>query len=282
MTVSAVNAAVVLFGKTQPLLPHYPQCVLRMARFRGRDTSEFLDNRQELGHAFDLFQRAQRFWRDHLPVAGRIVPQLFERIDDPLYPPAALREALANALCHRDYSIAGGAVSLALFDDRLETSSTGVLPFDLTPADLARPHRSRPWNPLIAQVFYRRGIIEIWGRGTLKMAELTTLPPGCRCRRSNVRPARWWCRERSPSCGNRVWWSRAARRGREQFGCSAGSSAEAWPGGVMWHKVAQFGAIARGDPSGEHAEHAAGDRNGHLLWCGRASSCGRCWRRTSS
>ena len=169
-----LNAAVVLFGTGQAMLPNYPQCLLRMARFRGRDKTEFLDNCQEVGHAFDLLIRAQRFLRDHLPVAGRIVPSLFERIDDPLYPPAALREALANALCHRDYSVGGGAVSIAVYDDRLEIASTGLLPFGLTPADLMRPHQSRPWNPLIAQVFYRRGIIESWGRGTIKMAELTT------------------------------------------------------------------------------------------------------------
>jgi ATP-dependent DNA helicase RecG len=168
-----LNAAVVLFGRPERLLPHYTQCQLRMARFRGPDKTEFVDNRQEVGHAFDLLQRAQRFLRDHLPVAGRIVPNLFERVDDPLYPPAALREALANALCHRDYSIGGGAVSIAIYDDRLEISSTGVLPFGLTPEDLTRPHTSRPWNPLIAQVFYRRGIIDVWGRGTIKMAELT-------------------------------------------------------------------------------------------------------------
>lgn len=168
-----LNAAVVLFGKTESLLPYYPQCLLRMARFRGRDKTEFIDNRQEMGNAFDLLIRSQRFLRDHLPVAGRIVPNLFERIDDPLYPPAALREALANALCHRDYSIGGGAVSVAIYDDRLEISSTGMLPFGLTPEDLTRPHESRPWNPLIARSFYRRGIIETWGRGTIKMAELT-------------------------------------------------------------------------------------------------------------
>lgn len=166
------NAAVVLFGRSERLMSSYIQCTLRMARFRGHDKSILLDNRQEIGHAFDLFIRAQRFLRDHLPVAGRIVPSLFERIDDPLYPTEALREALANALCHRDYSIGGGAVSLAIYDDRLEISSTGALPFDLTPADLLRPHASRPWNPLIAQAFYRRGIIESWGRGTIKMAEL--------------------------------------------------------------------------------------------------------------
>jgi len=168
-----LNAAVVLFCKRERLMPHYPQCALRMARFRGTDKSEFLDNRQEQGNAFDLLQRAQRFFRDHLPVAGRVLPNVFERVDDPLYPPAALREALANALCHRDYSIPGGAVSIAIYDDRLEVASTGSLPFDLTPEDLLRPHTSRPWNPLIAQVFYRRGLIEAWGRGTLKMRDLT-------------------------------------------------------------------------------------------------------------
>lgn len=116
---------------------------------------------------------AQRFFRDHLPVAGRIEPGLFERVDDPLYPPHALREALANALCYRDYSEPGGSVSVAIFDDRLEISSPGELPFGLTLKQLKKPHDSRPWNPLIANAFYRRGIIETWGRRTLKILELT-------------------------------------------------------------------------------------------------------------
>lgn len=168
-----LNAAVVLFGRADRLLPDYSQCLLRLARFRGTDKTEFEDNRQEVGNAFELLQRAQRFLRDHLPVAGRIVPNLFERVDDPLYPPAALREALANALCHRDYGLVGGSVSVAVFDDRLEIASTGRLHFGLTPEDLTRPHTSQPWNPLIAGVFYRRGIIDQWGRGTLKIVELT-------------------------------------------------------------------------------------------------------------
>jgi ATP-dependent DNA helicase RecG len=168
-----LNAAVVLFAKSAKLLPNYPQCLLKLARFRGRDKTEFLDNRQEYGNAFDLLVRGQRFLRDHLPVAGRVIPGLFERVDDPLYPPEALREALANALCHRDYAAGGGSVSLAIYDDRLEIASTGPLPFGQTSADLMKPHPSRPWNPLIAAVFHRRGIIESWGRGTLRMAELT-------------------------------------------------------------------------------------------------------------
>jgi ATP-dependent DNA helicase RecG len=175
-----LNAAVVLFGRRERMLSSYINCILRMGRFGGVTKNIMLDNRQEVGNAFDLMIRAQRFMRDHLPIAGRIEPDRFERIDEPLYPTEALREALANAFCHRDYSIGGGAVSLAIYDDRLEISSTGVLPFGLSPVDLLRPHRSRPWNPLIAQAFYRRGMIEAWGRGTIKIAELMAeagLPP---------------------------------------------------------------------------------------------------------
>lgn len=168
-----LNAAVVLFAQADRVLPFYPQCQLKMARFRGTSTREFEDNRQVRGNAFYLLQSAQRFLRDHLPVAGRIVPDLFERRDDPLYPLEALREALANAFCHRDYQMGGGSVSIGIFDDRLEISSTGRLPFGLTVEDLKRPHASRPWNPVIADVFFRRGLIEQWGRGTLRIAELT-------------------------------------------------------------------------------------------------------------
>ncbi len=163
------HAAVVLFGTR--FMPDYPQCHLRLARFRGVDKSEFLDQRQLEGHAFALLDEAMLFLRRHLPVAGRIVPGLFEREDEPLFPLEALREALVNAFCHRDYSIAGGAVSLAIYDDRLEIWSDGTLPFGLTPEDLKREHSSRPRNPLIAKVFYLRGVIERWGRGTQKIVE---------------------------------------------------------------------------------------------------------------
>lgn len=168
-----LNGALVLFGRHERLLPLFPQCTLRMARFRGSEMGEFLDMRQETGNAFQLFAKARAFLRDHLPVAGRIVPGLFDRVDDPLYPPVALREALANAFCHRDYAVHGGSVGIALFDDRLEISSTGPLRFGLRPADLLVPHPSLPWNPTIASVFYLRGIIEKWGRGTIKIDELT-------------------------------------------------------------------------------------------------------------
>ena len=105
-----LRAAVVLFGRSERAGAEYPQCMLRVARFRGTArTDEFLDNRQFHGNAFTLLGSAERFFRENLPIAGRIEADRFERVDDPLYPPPALREALANAICHRDYSIGGGS-----------------------------------------------------------------------------------------------------------------------------------------------------------------------------
>ncbi len=166
------RAAPVLFGNAERLECEMPQCLLRVARFRGLDRSEFLDNRQFNGNAFALLASAERFLRDTVPIASRFEPGRIARIDEPLYPPLATREALANALCHRDYAMGGGSIGLAVYDDRMEVTSTGPLHFGLTPYDLFGPHESRPWNPLIARTFYRRGIVEEWGRGTTRIADL--------------------------------------------------------------------------------------------------------------
>lgn len=164
-----LNGAVVLYGTR--FLSDFPQCQLRMARFKGITKAEFLDNRQIYGHSFALLYEAMLFLGRHLPVAGRFEPGRLERIDEPLFPLAALREALVNAFCHRDYASAGGAISMAIYDDRLEIWSDGTLPFGLRVDDLKRDHPSRPRNPLIAETFYRRGLFERWGRGTQMIVE---------------------------------------------------------------------------------------------------------------
>jgi ATP-dependent DNA helicase RecG len=165
-----LNAAIVLFGTK--FFPDYPQCQLRLARFKGLDKSEFLDQNQLQGNAFSLLQEAMIFLRRHLPVAAKILPDVLERRDEPFVPFDALREALVNALCHRTYMHPGGAISIAIFDNRLEIWSDGALPFNLKPDDLKRDHQSHPRNPIITNVFYRRGLIEQWGRGTQKIIEL--------------------------------------------------------------------------------------------------------------
>ena len=166
------RAAVALFCKSDEPLPDFPQFKLSVARFKGTNRDEFLDNRQYFGNAFSLKRRAERFLIDWLPVAGKIESGSMARIDTPALPTEAVREALANAFIHRDYASAAGSVAVALYDDRLEIISAGELHFGLTPPMLFQPHESRPWNPWIASVFYRRGMIETWGRGTLKIVQL--------------------------------------------------------------------------------------------------------------
>ena len=163
------RAAVILFGENERVT--YPIGQLRLARFAGTTKDEFLDNRQYDGNAFHLLEVAERFLREGVPVASRFVPGQMARIDIPKYPPLAVREALINGLIHRDYSVGGGAVSLAIFDDRLEVWSTGTLPPGMTVEKLKGTHESVPRNPLVATVFHRRGLIERWGRGTNKIIE---------------------------------------------------------------------------------------------------------------
>jgi ATP-dependent DNA helicase RecG len=97
---------------------------------------------------------------------------VFERKDEPLFPIAALREALLNAFAHRDYSIAGGSVHVAVYSDRVEITNPGALPPGLTIDDLKGNHSSIPRNPLIADILYKRGLVETWGRGTSLIVRL--------------------------------------------------------------------------------------------------------------
>ncbi|MBI3183152.1 MAG: putative DNA binding domain-containing protein [Myxococcales bacterium] len=187
------QAAVVLFAKDP--MPDYPQCAIRLARFRGVTKSEFIDNRQYQGHAFALLRHAEAFFDMHLPVASRVISGQMRREDRPQYPPEALREAVVNALCHRDYSEAGASIGVAIFDDRLEIWSYGRLPGELTPEKLRVDHPSVLRNDLIADVFYRRGYIEKWGRGTQKILDL--------CRRAGLRDPEFV--ERTGEVGVRFW-----------------------------------------------------------------------------
>ncbi len=74
-------------------------------------------------------------------------------------------------------------VDVAMYDDHLEITNPGDLHFGITPEKLTRPHESKPWNPIIANVFYRAGIIERWGSGTLNIIDW--------CAENNNPPPTW-------------------------------------------------------------------------------------------
>lgn len=90
-----------------------------------------------------------------------------QRIETGEYPVAAVREMLLNALVHRSYM--GAAVQIRMYDNKFSTWNEGMLPEGLTLEALTRQHPSRPRNPLIADVCFKGGFIDMWGVGTLKI-----------------------------------------------------------------------------------------------------------------
>ena len=80
----------------------------------------------------------------------------------------AMREAVINALIHRDYA-ATVPIQIRVYDDRIQLWNPGRLPDDWTVERLAEDHASRPYNPQIAYAFFRAGMIEGWGRGIARI-----------------------------------------------------------------------------------------------------------------
>ena len=83
-------------------------------------------------------------------------------------PVGALREAVLNAIVHKDYS-SGIPIQISVYEDKLIIWNEGELPENWTVAKLKMKHPSRPYNPDIANAFFRSGLIESWGRGTIKI-----------------------------------------------------------------------------------------------------------------
>ena len=90
------------------------------------------------------------------------------RIEEYLFPEAALREALLNSIAHKDYSSAN-PIQISVYSDKIIFWNEGQLPENWTISQLKEKHPSKPFNPVIANVFFRAGLIEAWGRGIFKI-----------------------------------------------------------------------------------------------------------------
>ena len=160
------NAAAVLFTSKAYI---YPQFIMRMARFRGVDKNEFIDNQRIEGNLFELLDAGMSFFLKHLSMSGKIVG--FIREEHLEIPAEALREALINALCHRQYEKYNLTIGLAIYDDRVEIENPGQLPIQLTPETIKQPHLSYPYNPLIADVLFKTSFLENWGTGARRIID---------------------------------------------------------------------------------------------------------------
>ena len=164
------QAAQMLYGAK--FLPHYPQALLKLGRFRGtKITGDILDNKQDHMHAFAMVREAIAWLDRILPLAGRFPKGSIFREDRQPVPPEALREIIINAVIHRDLSDPSSYVAIAVFDDHIEVRSVGDLPFGLRAEQLSVDHPSKPRNPHVAGAFHRTGAIEVWGRGTNRVID---------------------------------------------------------------------------------------------------------------
>ena len=101
---------------------------------------------------------------------AKITYEGIQRRERYFVPEAALREALLNAICHKQYESAI-PIQISVYEDRLYVTNIGRLPETWTMENLMGKHASLPYNPYIAHVFYLAGFIESWGRGIEKICD---------------------------------------------------------------------------------------------------------------
>ncbi|MCD6207421.1 MAG: putative DNA binding domain-containing protein [Methanosarcinales archaeon] len=160
------NAGILFFGKNPQRFVLQSQ--LRTARFAGRTlTRDFLDRLDCSGALWELVGQAEDFVRKNIRLFGFRTEYSFQRIDKLEYPIKAVREAIINALIHRNYSEPADT-RVAIFDDRIEIISPGSFPKGVTPE---KP-KHVPVNPVLCQLMYDIGFIEKYGSGIYMINEL--------------------------------------------------------------------------------------------------------------
>jgi len=159
------RAAIILFGKDP--CRFYPNVFVKIGRFV-KDDADLRFQEVEEGNIIILLrnvleQLIQKFLIRNIEFEGMY------RIETPEYPMPALREMLLNALVHRNYM--GSFIQIRVYDDKIFIWNDGGLPEGISLESLKRTHFSKPRNLLIADVCFKGGLIDSWGRGTLRIID---------------------------------------------------------------------------------------------------------------
>lgn len=164
-------AGLVCFGKN--IQRYVPESLVKCAIFDGLEKRsdmivEYEDFRTNI---FEQIEGVQKFIMNHCRKRYAINPETARREAVYEWPLLAVREALSNAIAHRDYMISGHT-DIAIFDNRIEIWSSGTLPEGIQIKDLNKTHKSVLRNPAIAEMLYFAGYIERWGSGIKAMNTL--------------------------------------------------------------------------------------------------------------
>ena len=159
------NAAILLFGKH--VGQFFPSAVFKIGRFH-TDESDLIIQDVIEGNLIQMASRVMEVLRTKY-LLSPIHYEGLQRIEQLEIPDKALRELIYNAISHKAYT--GPAIQMRIYDRSIELWNYGLLPKELTPAALLQKHSSYPRNHNIANVFYKAGFVESWGRGFKKIAE---------------------------------------------------------------------------------------------------------------
>jgi ATP-dependent DNA helicase RecG len=141
---------------------------VKCARFKGNKVDVFIDKKEYSGPLYKVVEDVVSFAKNYIPLRGEI--HGLQRVDQYEVPILAIREAVINAIIHRDYTISGSSIKLAIFDDIVEITSPGCLPNTLSIADIING-RSEIRNKVIARFFEQISFIEQWGTGVKKIID---------------------------------------------------------------------------------------------------------------
>lgn len=161
-----INTALLFFGKNPS--EYIPQHQIRIVRFRGTTRIEPLDSQEIKEPIYKMLDAVELFFKRNTRLASKIVE--FKRVEIPEYPYEAIREAIINAIAHRDYNRQGAPIIISIFDDRVEISSPGGLLPGLNIKNLEGHHETR--NQKICGIFYETKDMEKFGTGIGKMKRL--------------------------------------------------------------------------------------------------------------
>jgi len=159
------KAAILLFGKNPQRF--YPAAYLKIGKFLTKTEIQSSDIVE--GNLFEQITIALEILRTKYLIS-KIKFEGIHRREILEYPYEALREAIINALIHRNY-LGASSIQIRVYSDRLVIMNEGKLPPEVPVEKLKTEHLSKPRNTLLADVFYKAGFIESWGRGTIKIME---------------------------------------------------------------------------------------------------------------
>jgi ATP-dependent DNA helicase RecG len=163
------NSAVLLFGNNPQ--DFFIQAEAKCIRFKGTGVTGTMIDMKDIGsNLIDQVIEVEKFIFSHISLTSWIENGKIERQEKWEYPPKAIREALINAIAHRDYK-SPSKVQVRIFDDRIEFWNPGKLPEGWTVETLKEKHESKPFNPLIARAFFWIKYIEEVGTGTNKIID---------------------------------------------------------------------------------------------------------------